>query len=71
MLDALVKVQNIRNVTGFDPNTMLPTRQVQVTYMVGTRGPFVLVTPDDQFNEAYLEAETGKVVTTLKNTGII
>lgn len=71
MLDKDVKIQNVRNLTGFDPNTLLPTRQVQVTYMVGTHGPFILITPADHFTEAYLEVETGKIVTTLRNSGAL
>lgn len=71
MLDPLVKVTNVRSVTGFDPTTLLPSRQVQVTYTVGEHGPFVLVTPQDHFNEQYLEQETGKTLAVLRNTGVV
>jgi hypothetical protein len=71
MLDPAVKVQNVRNVTGFDPVTLLPSRQVQITYTVGDHGPFVHVTPQENFNEAYLHDVTGKTVTTLRNAGVL
>jgi hypothetical protein len=71
MLDPAVKVISTKTVLGFDPDTLLPSRNIQVTYKVGTQGPFILVTPADRFNEQYLEQETGKVVTTLRNSGIL
>ena len=71
MLDPLVKIDHVQNITGFDPQTLLPTRQVQVTYHIGTHGPFLLVTPQASFGEEYLEKETGKVVATLRAAGAL
>lgn len=71
MLDPAVKVTNVRNVTGFDPQTLLPSRQVQITYTVGDHGPFIHTTPADHFDQAYLEAVTQKTADTLRNSGVI
>lgn len=70
-MDPLVKITNVRDVTGFDAVTLLPTRSKQVTYMVGTHGPFQLVTPVEHFSQAYIEQETQKVVDVLRGTGAL
>lgn len=71
MLDKAVKIVNVKTAVGFDPSTLLPSRNVQVTYTVGAHGPFTLVTPESHFNEQYVETETGKMAATLRATGAI
>lgn len=70
-MDPLVKITNVRDVTGFNPVTFLPTRQKQVTFTVGQHGPFNLVTPEAAFTAEYVEVETQKVVDVLRKTGAI
>lgn len=70
-MDPLVKITKVQNVVGFDPTTLLPSRQVQVTYTVGTHGPFTLVTPMHDFTQDYVERETQKVVDVLRATGAL
>lgn len=71
MLDAAVRIDHVQTAVGFDSRTLLPSRQVQVTYSVGTHGPFTLVTPEDKFNQEYLETETGKMAATLRAAGAL
>lgn len=71
MLNSNVKIVNSKSVVGFDPRTALPLRVIQVDFTVGTHGPFTVTTPMENFNEAYLEQETGKVVETLRAAGVI
>ncbi len=71
MVDPAVKVTNVRNVTGFDPVTLLPSRQVQITYSVGDHGPFTHVTTEEKFTPEYVEQVTGKMVQTLRATGAL
>lgn len=68
-LDPSVKVVNVKHVVGFDPTTLLPSRQVAVTYTVGQHGPFSLLTPDEKFTDSYVEQETQKKVNTLRSFG--
>jgi len=71
MLDPLVKIINVRSVTGFDPLTLLPSKQVQTTYMVGAHGPFLLVTPEGEYSKEYVEQHVGMMVATLRATGAL
>lgn len=71
MLDAAVKITRINNTIGFDPITLLPGRFVQVTYMVGDHGPFILTTPTAEFSDTYVEAETTKQANTLRSLGVV
>lgn len=71
MLDPQVRIDHVQTAVGFDQRTLLPSRQVQVTYFVGTHGPFTLVTPEDKFNQEYLEEKTGAVAATLRSAGAI
>ena len=71
MLDPAVKIDHVQHITGFDQNTLLPTQRTQVTYHVGSHGPFQLITTPDKFNEQYLETETGKTVATLRSAGAL
>lgn len=71
MLDQNVKIVNTKSLVGFDSRTALPLRVIQVDFTVGTHGPFTITTPTDNFNEAYLEQETGKIVQTLRAAGAI
>lgn len=70
-MDASVKITSTKTVTGFDPVTLLPSRQVQVTFTVGEHGPFVIVTPADHFTTEYLDRETQKYVDTLRSAGAL
>lgn len=71
MLDPLVKVTDSRTVTGFDSRTLLPKQVTQWTFTIGEHGPFIRTTPDADFTPEYVEAETQKVVNTLRATGAI
>lgn len=71
MVDPAVKVTNVRNVTGFDPVTLLPSRQVQITYTVGDHGPFTHVTTEDKLTSDYIEQVTGKTVQALRTAGAL
>lgn len=71
MLDPAVKVTNVKNVVGFDPATLLPSRQVQITYNVGEHGPFTHVTTEDKFTPEYVAEVTGKTAQTLRTTGAL
>ena len=71
MLDSSVKITNTKSVVGFDPQTSLPSKKLQIDFMVGTHGPFTITTTQDQFTPEYLETETGKVVSTLRSVGAI
>lgn len=71
MIDSDVQIIKVQHAVGFDPTTLLPSRNVQVTYTIGTHGPFTLVTPEHQFTEEYVETETGKMATILRNTGAL
>lgn len=71
MMDPAVVIDHVQTAVGFDPRTLLPLRQVQVTYHVETHGPFTLVTPEDKFNQEYIEKETGKTAATLRATGAL
>lgn len=71
MLDPSVKIVNTKSLVGFDSKTALPLRVIQVDFTVGSHGPFTITTPSDHFTEAYLEQETGKIVSTLRAAGAI
>lgn len=71
MLDPSVKIINTKTIVGFDPKTTLPSRVVQVDFNVGNHGPFTITTPMEHFTPEYLEAETGKVVNTLRAAGAL
>lgn len=71
MLDANVKIQRVNSVVGFDPVTTLPSKNIQVTYMIGDHGPFVLITPEKEFSDAYVEAETTKRANQLRALGAL
>lgn len=70
-MDPAVKIQHISSVVGFDPRTTLPTRNIQVTYSIGDHGPFTLVTPQSEFTDAYVDAETTKQANILRSLGAI
>lgn len=71
MLDKAVTITHTQTVTGFDPRTLLPLRQIQVTYTVDGHGPFQLVTPEANFTQQYLEQETAKTAATLRAVGAV
>lgn len=71
MLDPAVKITRTSGATGFDPVTLLPTKNVVVTYMVGDHGPFTLTTPANDFTAEYVERETSKQAATLRALGAI
>lgn len=71
MLDALVKITNVKDAVGLDPTTLLPTRTKVVTFTVGTHGPFTLTTPASEYNEDYVHRETQREVDTLRAIGAI
>lgn len=70
-MDPAVKIENISSVLGFDPKTTLPSRNIQVTYTIGDHGPFTLVTPEKEFSDAYVDAETTKRANQLRALGLI
>lgn len=70
-MDPAVKIENVSSVLGFDPKTTLPSRNVQVTYTIGDHGPFTLVTPEKEFSDAYVDAETTKRANQLRALGIV
>lgn len=71
MRDPAVRIDNVSSVLGFDKLTTLPSRNIQVTYYVGDHGPFTLVTPEKEFSDAYVEAETTKRANQLRALGIV
>ncbi len=71
MLDALVKITNVRDSVGFDPTTLVPTRMKVVTFTVGTHGPFTLTTPAHEYNDEYVRRETQREVDTLRAIGAL
>jgi hypothetical protein len=70
-MDPLVKITQVQDVAGIDPQTLAPKPHTQVTYMVGDHGPFTLVTPSKDFNEQYVNDETQKRVNALRAIGAI
>lgn len=70
-MDPAVKIQRVNSVVGFDPVTILPSRNIQVTYTIGDHGPFVLVTPEKEFSNEYVDAETTKRANQLRALGIV
>lgn len=70
-MDPDVHILRTSSVTGFDPITSFPSRAVQVTYMIGDQGPFTLVTPEKEFDENYVIAETTKRANQLRALGLI
>ena len=70
-MDAAVKIESVSSVLGFDPRTTLPSRNIQVTYTIGDLGPFTLVTPEKEFSDAYVDAETTKRANQLRALGLI
>lgn len=70
-MDPAVKIENVGSVLGFDPRTTLPSRSIQVTYTIGDHGPFTLVTPEKEFSDAYVDAETTKRANQLRALGLI
>lgn len=71
MLDPDVRITRVSDQVGFDPVTTLPTRNKVVEYMVGSHGPFRLVTPADHFTQEYVETETRKTADTLRGLNAI
>ena len=71
MLDPAVKITRVSDQVGFDPVTLLPLRSKVVEYMIGTHGPFRLVTPAHEFTQQYVEQGTQKEVDTLRALGVI
>lgn len=70
-MDPAVKIESVSSVLGFDPRTTLPSRNIQVTYHIGDHGPFTLVTPEKEFSDAYVDAETTKRANQLRALGLI
>jgi hypothetical protein len=70
-MDPAVKITRVASVVGFDPLTTLPSKNVQVTYMIGDHGPFVLITPEKEFTQEYVDAETTKRANTLRALGAL
>jgi len=70
-MDKAVHILKIANVTGFDPLTTLPSKNIQVTYTVGDHGPFNLITPEKEFTPEYVDAETTKRANELRALGVI
>ncbi len=71
MVDKDVKITNVRSVVGFDPVTLFPSKQVQITYMVGTHGPFTHVTAEKDLTAEYIEQVTGKTAEALRQSGAL
>lgn len=70
-MDPAVRIDHIASVIGFDPRTTLPSNNIQVTYFIGDHGPFVLVTPEKEFSDAYVDAETTKRANQLRALGVV
>lgn len=70
-MDKAVRIENVGSALGFDPRTTLPSRNIVVTYFVGDHGPFTLVTPEKEFTDAYVDAETTKRANQLRALGIV
>ena len=70
-MDALIKIVRVAGATGFDPQTLLPSKNIVVTYTIGDHGPFTLVTPAHEFTDAYVDAETMKQLNILRSIGAV
>lgn len=70
-MDPSVKIVTVQDVGGINPATLAPDPHTQVTYMVGTHGPFTLITRSKDFTPEYVEAETTKRAVALRAIGAI
>lgn len=70
-MDNEPRITNVRDQTGFDPQTTLPTRNKVVTFMVGHHGPFTLIYAHDKYNADQVNADVATQVQTLKQIGAI
>lgn len=70
-MDPAVHILRIHGVVGFDSLTTLPSKNIQVDYTIGDHGPFVLITPEKEFSEAYVDAETTKRANQLRALGAL
>lgn len=68
-MDALVKISNVRDQVGINPQTLAPSTNKVITYTVGTHGPFTLILAADQFTADAVSAGTQKTVDTLRALG--
>lgn len=71
MLDPAVKIIRIAGAVGFDPVTLLPSKNEVVTYMVGEHGPFTLTTTAAEFSPQYVEDNTRKKAEQLRTLGLV
>lgn len=70
-MDPLIKITEVKDVAGVNPQTLAPNPHTQVTYTVGTHGPFTLITPSKDFTAEYVHAETQKRLDHLRAIGAI
>ncbi len=70
-MDPLVKVIKVEDVGGIDARTLAPDPHTKVTYMVGTQGPFELVTRSKEFTAEYVNTETQKRADHLRAIGAV
>lgn len=70
-MDKAVRIVRVYSATGFDPVTTLPAKSIVTVYMVGDHGPFNLVTPEHEFSNEYVDAETTKRANQLRALGTI
>ncbi len=68
-MDAAVKIIQVKDQIGFDPMSLLPTRNKIVTFSVGEHGPFTEVFTYAEFNPPTVDARISNVVQTLRTTG--
>jgi hypothetical protein len=70
-MDPLVKITKVDEVSGINRETLAPDPQTRVTYMVGTHGPFTLVTSSKEFTPEYVTTETQKRVDALRALSVL
>ena len=70
-MDSLVKIVSVKDLPGFDISTLTPHNRKQVTYTVGTQGPFTLTYSAAAYNQANVEQDIQREVDTLRAIGAI
>lgn len=70
-MDAMVKIINVKDAVGIDPRTATPIRDKEITYTVGTHGPFTLRVHETDYNDANVTAQIEQNVATLRAIGAI
>ncbi len=71
MLDTLIKIDNVESATGFDPVTLLATRNKVITYHIGHYGPFRAAIKESEFTPEQIEAKLNRELATLRAIGTI